>query len=86
MATCFGKLDKDERMEYYFLVNEITSSDKKQALFVSAMGAKSYKLLMSLITTAAPSNKLFRKLVESLIKHFALHSLKQSNDLNSTLM
>ena len=57
MSSSFGKLDKFdpgagkdwiqyvERMEYYFLANEITSSDKKRALLISAMGTKSYKLL-----------------------------------------
>ena len=82
MATSFGKLDKFdpdsgedwtqyvERMEYYFLANEITSSDKKRALLISAMGAKSYKRLRNLITPAAPSDKSFRELVEALTKHF----------------
>ena len=82
MATSFGKLDefdpgsdKDwtqyvERMEYYFLAIEIMSSDKKRALLISAMGAKSYKLLRNLITPAAPSDKSFRELVEALTKHF----------------
>ena len=82
MATSFGKLDEFdpgsgedwtqyvERMEYYFLANEITSSDKKRALLISAMGAKSYKLLRNLITPAAPSDKSFKELVEALTKHF----------------
>ena len=82
MATSFRKLDEFdpesgedwiqyiERMEYYFLANEITSSDKQRAVLISAMGAKSYKLLRNLITPKASSNKSFKELVEAMTKHF----------------
>ena len=65
MASSFRKLGPEsgedwiqyvERMEYYFLANEITSSDKQRAVLISAMGAKSYKLLRNLITPKAPSD------------------------------
>ena len=81
MASSFGKLEEFdlgagedwiqyvEQMEYYLLANEITSSHKKWALLISAMGAKSYKLLRNLITLAAPSDKSFTELVEALMKH-----------------
>ena len=72
MVTFFRKLDKFDPgsgkdwiqyvkpMEYYFLANEITSSNKKQALLISALEAKSYKLLRNLITPVMPSDKSFR--------------------------
>ena len=79
MASSFGKLEKFdpgagedwvqyvERMEYYFLANEITLSDKKWALLISAMGATSYKLLRNLITPTAPSDKSFTELVKAFL-------------------
>ena len=82
MASSFGKLGEFdpesgedwiqyvEHMEYYFLANEITSSDKQRAVLISAMGAKSYKLLRNLITPKAPSDKSFKELVEAMTKHF----------------
>ena len=55
MATSYRKLDFDpasgedwtqyvEWMEYYFLVNGITSADKQRAVLISAMGEQKLKL------------------------------------------
>jgi len=68
MATSYGKLDEFdmtsgedwiqyiERMEYYFLANGILSSDKQQAVLISAMGAKAYTILRNLITPNGSSD------------------------------
>ena len=82
MATSYGKLEEFdpasgedwiqyiERMEYYFLANEITSTEQRQAVLLSAMGAKAYKILRNLITPATPSDKSFKELVDVMKKHF----------------
>ena len=87
MVSFYGKLDEFDPglgedwiqyvgMEYYFLANEITSSSKKRALLINAMGANSYTLLRNLITAAAPSDKSFMELVEALKKHSCLPPLE----------
>ena len=34
-----------EQMEHYFEINEIDSNQKKRSIFLSVLGAKTYKLL-----------------------------------------
>ena len=57
-------------MEYYFLANEITSTEQRRAVLLSAMGAKAYKILRNLITPATPSDKSLKELVDVMKKHF----------------
>ena len=54
MAT-YGRIDEYdkieewtqyvERMDHYFEVNDIEDKDKKHSIFLSVIGAKTYKLL-----------------------------------------
>jgi len=59
-----------ERMEYYFLANGISSSDKQWAVLISAMGTKAYTILQNLITPNTPSDLSFKELVKVMMKHF----------------
>ena len=82
VATLYGKLEEFdpaagedwiqyiERMEYHFLANGDTSTEQRQAVLISAMGAKAYKILQNLITSATPSDKSFNELVDVMKKHF----------------
>ena len=75
MTTSFGKLDEFdpdlgedwiqyvERMEYYFQANGISATKKQRAILLSAMGAKTYKILWNLITLTSHSEKSFTELV-----------------------
>ena len=77
--TAIGRLDElqigtedidcyIERMEQYFIVNDIPDS-KKVAAFLSAMGAKAYELVRNLVAPEAPKDKRFNDLVKTLRAH-----------------
>ena len=53
-----------ERMEHYFEANEIDSDEKKRSIFLSVIGAKTYKLLLGLIRPEIPSKMSYKELAE----------------------
>ncbi|KAJ8417500.1 hypothetical protein AAFF_G00223430 [Aldrovandia affinis] len=57
-----------ERVEQYCLANEV-ESERKVAVLLSVMGAKTYNLLRSLIAPAKPATKTFDQIVETLKRH-----------------
>lgn len=58
-----------ERVKLFFQANEIAEG-KQVAVFLSAMGPKTYSLLRSLVTPESPKDKTLEQLVEVLTKHF----------------
>ncbi|KAL4009353.1 hypothetical protein ACER0C_003205 [Sarotherodon galilaeus] len=58
-----------ERVEQYCLANKV-EDERKVAVLLSVMGAKTYNLLRSLITPAKPADKSFKEITEVLQKHF----------------
>ena len=59
-----------ERLEHFFYANEITDADKKQAVFLSVLGAATYKVLRKIVSLDKPGDKTYAALVEALSKHF----------------
>ena len=59
-----------ERLEHVFVANDITDGAKKQAVFLSVIGASNYKLLSSLVAPARPREKEYSALVDKLTEHF----------------
>ena len=59
-----------ERLEHFFTANGITSDEKKQAVFLTIIGAKAYKQLRSLIAPAKPGEKDFTVLAEAMKNHY----------------
>ena len=68
MAVAFGKVNafnpsQDEwplyvkRLKHIFVANGITDGAKKQAVFLSVIGASNYKLLSSLVAPVKPGEK-----------------------------
>ena len=57
-----------ERVTLFFQANEIAEG-KQVAVFLSAMGPKTYSLLRSLVTPESPKDKTLAQLVEVLKKH-----------------
>ena len=68
MAVEFGKVNafnpsQDEwplyvkRLKHIFVANGITDGAKKQAVFLSVIGASNYKLLSSLVAPVKPGEK-----------------------------
>ena len=53
-----------ERMDHYFEANEIEENDKKRSIFLSVVGAKTYKLVRGLIRPATPKDKTYKELTK----------------------
>ena len=77
MAVAFGKINtfnpsqEDwplyvERWGHVFVANGITEDAKKRAVFLSVIGASTYKLLSSLLAPDKPGEKAYETLVEKL--------------------
>ncbi|XP_073963715.1 uncharacterized protein [Choristoneura fumiferana] len=57
-----------DRLEQYFVVNDV-KEDRKVALLITALGAESYDLLVTLCTPTKPSQKKYGELVELMSDH-----------------
>ena len=58
-----------ERLEQYFVANEITDNGKKQVVLLSVCGTKTYKLIRNLVNPRKPTNKSFSELVNLVKNH-----------------
>ena len=58
-----------ERVELYFKANDI-AAEKKVAIFLSGIGAKTYTELRSLVAPAQPKDKSFAELKTLLKAHY----------------
>ena len=47
-----------ERLEEYFIANDIKSAEKKKAILLSVVGADTYQLMQSLIAPEKPKKRL----------------------------
>ena len=55
-------------MAFYFEANGIQDDGQKRAIFLSRVGAKTYKLLRSLVAPSKPGDKSFQALCDALCK------------------
>ena len=80
MATLFGQVqefDREkeewtqyaERLEHYFVANEVQSPERKRAILLSVMGPSCYKLLRNLVAPAKLTDKTYKELVDALKDH-----------------
>ena len=60
-----------ERLEQYFLANEVDEAGKKQAILLSVCGSKTYALARDLLQPVRPAEATFKKIVDTLDKHFS---------------
>ena len=58
-----------ERLEQYFIANDIDAADKKRAIFLSVCGATTYQLIRNLVAPAKPTSKSFDELVKLVKDH-----------------
>ena len=85
MAVTFGRIEEfdgakeewsqyEERLGHFFAANGVESAEKKCSIFLSVMGAATYKLLRSLVTLAPAKlgEKTYEELVKLLSAHFNL--------------
>ena len=81
MAT-YGKIDEFkeseeswtqhvERLEQYFLANDVEDAGTKRAILLSVCGSKTYALSGDLLQPARPAETTFKKIVETLEKHYS---------------
>ena len=61
-----------ERLEQYFVANEITDNGKKRAVLFRVCGAKTYKLIRNLVNPRKPTDKSFSELVNLVKNHLIL--------------
>ncbi len=59
-----------ERLEQYFLQNDINDINKKRATLIAEMGSSTYTILKSLVSPALPSSKTYEELKTILTAHF----------------
>ena len=81
MATTFKKANKYdhgneewchyvERLDHFFTVNKITDKDKMQLVFLLSMGAKTYKLICSLVVPGDPKELTCEELAKIVEEHY----------------
>ena len=59
-----------ERVNHFFGANEIIYPDKRRSIFLVCVGAKTYKLVRSLVATEDPKDKSYEYLAKLLQDHF----------------
>ncbi|CAI5686860.1 unnamed protein product [Oreochromis niloticus] len=58
-----------ERLEHFFLANDISDEGKKRSVLLSACGARTYKLIRNLTTPRKPGDFSFKELVTLVQNH-----------------
>lgn len=53
-----------ERIQQYFVVNDIKTDDKQRAVLLSFCGPSTYQLIRSVVSPAKPTEKKFDKIVQ----------------------
>lgn len=76
----FGKVDEYnegedwshyiERLNHFFEANDIESGDKKRSIFLVSVGAKTYKLIRSLVAPEDPKEKTYEDLAKLVQVHY----------------
>ena len=59
-----------ERMNHFFEANDIDDRDKKRSIFLVSVGAKTYKLLRSLVAPEDPKTKTYDELTKIVQDHY----------------
>ena len=76
----FGKLDEYreteewrhyvERLNHFFEANEITDKEKRRSIFLVSVGAKTYKLIRSLLSPQDPKTRTYEELTKLVQDHY----------------
>ncbi|CAB4030206.1 PREDICTED: uncharacterized protein LOC106613174 [Paramuricea clavata] len=59
-----------ERLEQYFLANEVTDAKEQRAIFLSVCGSKTYALIRDLLQPKKPGDTEIKEIFKELEKHF----------------
>ena len=60
-----------ERLEFFFIANDIENDDKKKAVMLSVCGAETYKLFRSLCAPGNPTGKTYPQLKNLMKQHLS---------------
>ena len=60
-----------ERMEEYFVANDITDKAKKRSTLLCNIGSKAYGIVRSLLSPVKPAAASYSQIVEKLTGHFS---------------
>ena len=58
-----------ERLEQYFVRNDIVAAEKKQAILLSSCGVDTYQLIRNVVAPEKPTARTFDQLVELVQRH-----------------
>lgn len=58
-----------ERLEQYFIANDVTDEGKKKAVFLSNCGATTYQLIRDLVAPGKPTDKSLSDLFALVLNH-----------------
>ena len=58
-----------ERLEQYFVANDVKNTDKQKAILLSVCGALTYQLIWKLVAPNKPTDKTFAEIVELVKDH-----------------
>ena len=59
-----------ERLNHFFEANEITDDAKQRSIFLVSVGAKTYKLIRSLVAPEDPKEKSYADMAKLVQEHF----------------
>ena len=85
-----------ERLQQYFVANDVDAAMKQRAILLSIVGGKTYQLIRNLLGPAKPTERSFDEIVEAVRNHYqpvpsviytttSLCHQSSSSDLTSTL-
>ena len=60
-----------KQLEQYFLAKEVDEAGKKRAILLSVCGSRTYTLARDLLQSVRPAEATFKKIVDTLDKHFS---------------
>ena len=58
-----------ERLQQYFIANDVDGNEKKRAILLSVCGAATYKLIRSLVHPQKPTDNTFDEIVKLVKDH-----------------
>ena len=61
--------DYKERLDQYFLANDVDDAGKKRAILITVIGGKTYSLLKNLLNPVLPVTRTYEQLAETLKNH-----------------
>ena len=59
-----------ERLQQYFVANDIKGDDRQRAVLLSVCGASTYQLIRSVVSPTKPTEKTFEQLVTLMKEHY----------------